>query len=118
MNNFTFYCPTKFVFGKDQEQTVGKLCKEYGATKVMVVYGGNSIVKTGLLARVVGYLKEEGLGVVEFGGAKPNPRVEHVRDGIEIVKREGVDFLLAVGGGSIIDTAKGIGIGALYDGDV
>ena len=118
MNNFTFYCPTKFVFGKDQEQTVGKLCKEYGATKVMVVYGGNSIVKTGLLERVVGYLKEEGLGVVEFGGAKPNPRVEHVRDGIEIVKREGVDFLLAVGGGSIIDTAKGIGIGALYDGDV
>lgn len=118
MNNFTFYCPTKFVFGKDQEQNVGTLCREQGATKVMIVYGGGSVVKSGLLPRVRGYLEESGLQVVEFGGAQPNPRVEHVREGIAIVKREGVDFLLAVGGGSVIDTAKGIGIGVLYDGDV
>lgn len=118
MNNFTFYCPTKFVFGKDQEQNVGTLCREQGATKVMIVYGGGSVVKSGLLSRVRSYLEESGLQVVEFGGAQPNPRVEHVREGIAIVKREGVDFLLAVGGGSVIDTAKGIGIGVLYDGDV
>ncbi len=118
MNNFTFYCPTKFVFGKDQEQNAGTLCREQGATKALLVYGGGSVVKSGLLACVKGYLEEAGIPAVEFGGAQPNPRVEHVRKGIEIVKREGIDFLLAIGGGSVIDTAKGIGIGALYDGDV
>lgn len=118
MNNFTFYCPTKFVFGKDQEQNVGKLCKEQGATKVLIVYGGGSVVKSGLLDRVKSYLKEEGITCFEHGGVKPNPRVEHVREGVEIVRKEGIDFILAVGGGSVIDAAKGIGIGALYDGDV
>ena len=118
MNNFTFYCPTKFVFGKDQEKNVGKLCAEQGATKVLIVYGGGSVVRSGLLDRVRQYIQEAGIATVDFGGAQPNPRVEHVREGIEIVKREGIDFLLAIGGGSVIDTAKGIGIGALYDGDV
>ena len=118
MNNFTFYCPTKFVFGKGQEENVGKLCREQGATKVLIVYGGGSVIRTGLLDRVRKYIQEAGIETVDFGGAQPNPRVEHVREGIEIVKREGIDFLLAIGGGSVIDTAKGIGIGALYDGDV
>lgn len=118
MNNFTFYCPTKFVFGEDQEQNVGALCRAQGATKVMVIYGSGSIVKSGLLSRVKGCLEEAGLQVVEFGGTQPNPRVEHVRKGIALVKKYGIDFLLAIGGGSVIDSAKGIGIGALYDGDV
>ena len=109
MNNFTFYCPTKFVFGKGQEENVGKLCREQGATKVLIVYGGGSVVRSGLLDRVRKYIQDEGIATVDFGGAKPNPRVEHVREGVEIVKREGIDFLLAIGGGSVIDTAKGIG---------
>lgn len=118
MNNFTFYCPTKFVFGKEQEKNVGALCKQEGATRVLVVYGGESAKRSGLLGRIEASLDAAGILHWEHGGVKPNPRVEHVREGVEIVRREKIDFLLAVGGGSVIDAAKGIGIGALYDGDV
>lgn len=118
MNNFTFYCPTKFVFGKDQENNVATLCRGEGATRVLIVYGGGSVVRSGLLGKVRSLLEADGLVCFEHGGVKPNPRVEHVREGIELVRREKIDFLLAIGGGSVIDAAKGIGIGALYDGDV
>lgn len=118
MNNFTFYCPTKFLFGKDTEQRAGALCRACGASHVLLVYGGASAQKSGLLSRIQNALAEEGLQVSLLGGVKPNPRVELVREGIELVRREQIDFILAVGGGSVIDTAKGIGIGALYDGDV
>lgn len=118
MDNFVWHMPTRYIFGKDQEKTVGNVCKSLGAHKVMIVFGGHSVKKSGLLERVEGYLKEAGLEYVEHGGVKPNPRVSHVREGIKIVREQNVDFLLAVGGGSVIDAAKAIGAGALYDGDV
>lgn len=118
MKDFTFYSPTKFVFGKDTEQRIGQLCREAGATKVLLVYGGQSAQKSGLLDRIQRSLTEAGISFTLLGGVKPNPRVELVRKGVDTVHREGIDFILAVGGGSVIDTAKGIGIGALYEGDI
>lgn len=117
MDNFRFYSPTEFVFGRDQEKEVGKLLKENGATKVLLHYGGGSIKKTGLYDRVVKSLKDAGVDFVELGGVKPNPVDSLVYKGIDLVKKEGVDFLLPVGGGSVIDSAKAIAAGALYDGD-
>ena len=117
MNNFTFHSPTEFVFGKDTETQVGTLCKKYGATKVLVVYGGQSAKKSGLLDRVVTTLNAEGLGTVLLGGVKPNPTDPKVYEGIELARQEKVDFVLAVGGGSVIDTAKAVCVGTLYDGD-
>ena len=118
MNDFTFYCPTKFAFGKQAEQKTGQLCKESGASHVLLVTGGSSAQKSGLLQRIQDSLTESGLQVSSLSGVKPNPRVSLVREGIQMVRQKGIDFILAVGGGSVIDTAKGIGIGALYDGDV
>lgn len=118
MKDFTFYNPTKYVFGKDTHLQAGKLCQEFGATRVLLVYGGQSAKKSGLLDKIQDILAESGISYVTLGGVKPNPRVELVREGIDLVLREKVDFILAVGGGSVIDTAKGIGIGALYDGDI
>lgn len=117
MDNFTFYSPTKFVFGKGEENNVGALCKARGAKKVMIVYGGGSVVRSGLLDRVKASLQKEGIAYCEHGGVKPNPRFEHMCEGADLARKEGVDLLLAVGGGSCIDEAKGIGIAALYDGD-
>lgn len=117
MNNFTFHSPTEFVFGKDTEAQVGTLCKKYGATKVLVVYGGQSAKKSGLLDRVIAALKAEGLSTVELGGVKPNPTDPKVYEGIALAREEQVDFVLAVGGGSVIDTAKAICVGVPYDGD-
>ncbi len=117
MDNFTFYSPTKFVFGKGQENGVGALCKEQKATKVMIVYGGGSVVRSGLMQRVKDSLRNEGIATCEHGGVSPNPRFEHAMKGVGTVREEGVDFLLAVGGGSTIDEAKFIGIAALYAGD-
>lgn len=117
MNNFTFHSPTEFVFGKDTEAQVGTLCKKYGATKVLVVYGGQSAKKSGLLDRVIAALKTEGLSTVELGGVKPNPTDPKVYEGIALAREEKVDFVLAVGGGSVIDTAKAICVGVPYDGD-
>lgn len=117
MENFTFCSPTNFVFGKDTEEKVGELCSKYGAKKILIVYGGGSVVRSGLLDRVKDSLTKAGLVYMELGGVKPNPEDDKVREGIRIVREEGIDFLLPVGGGSTIDTAKGIACGALYDGD-
>ena len=117
MNNFTFYSPTYFVFGKEEENNVGKYVRRFGGSKVLIHYGGGSIVRSGLLDRVKASLLAEGLSFVELGGVKPNPRSGLVYEGIALCKKEGVDFVLAVGGGSTIDSAKGIALGALYDGD-
>ena len=117
MNNFTFYSPTYFVFGKDQENHAGQYVKRFGGNKVLLHYGGGSVVRSGLLARVKASLEKEGISYVELGGAKPNPRSGLVYEGIALCRKENVDFVLAVGGGSAIDSAKAIAAGAVYDGD-
>lgn len=117
MQNFTFYSPTYFVFGRDEENNTGKYVKRFGGTKVLIHYGGGSVVRSGLLDRVKASLAAEGIDSVELGGVQPNPRSGLVYQGIEICRHEKVDFVLAVGGGSTIDSAKAIAAGAVYDGD-
>ena len=117
MDNFTFYSPTKFVFGKDTESQCGKLVKEFGGSKVLIHFGGGSVVKSGLLDRVKKSLDEEKIPFVELGGVQPNPRDVKVYEGIDLCKKENIDFILAVGGGSVIDSAKAIALGNEYDGD-
>lgn len=118
MQNFIFKSPTEFVFGKETETRTGAYLKKYGATKVLVLYGGKSAKASGLLDRVLQSVTESGIAYVEMGGIRPNPVLSAVRTGIALCKKEGVDFLLAVGGGSVIDTMKAIGIGVGYSGDV
>ncbi|WP_317854906.1 iron-containing alcohol dehydrogenase [Chakrabartyella piscis] len=118
MNNFEFYAPTRIVFGKDSECQVGSLLKEHGATKVLLHFGGQSAEKSGLLGRVRQSLKDSNVDFVELGGVVPNPRLSLAHKGIELCKAEGVDFILSVGGGSVIDSSKAIGWGLCYDGDV
>lgn len=117
MIDFTFYSPTEFVFGKNTEQQAGTLAKRYGAKNVMIVYGGSSAKKSGLLDRVICALDAEGITHTELGGIKPNPTDDKVYEGISMAKAAGIDFILAVGGGSVIDTAKAIAVGINYDGD-
>lgn len=117
MNSFVFYSPTEFVFGKDTEKQTGMLAHKYGARKVMIVYGGGSVVRSGLLERVKQSLTDAGVSFCEMGGVQPNPVDTKVYEGIEIARREQVDMMLPVGGGSVIDTAKAIAVGALYQGD-
>ena len=117
MLNFSYHSPTKILFGKDTELEVGKEVINYGK-KILLHYGGGSIKKIGLYDRVIDSLKKEGIEYIELGGVQPNPRLSLVRKGIEICKEEGIDLILAVGGGSVVDSAKAIGIGAKYDGDV
>ena len=112
MNNFQYYTPTKVVFGKDTEKETGALIKEQRCSKVLVHYGTGSVKKSGLLDRVYEALDKEGVTYVSLGGAVPNPRLSLVYEGIELCRKEGVDFILAVGGGSAIDTAKAVAIGA------
>ncbi|USK38343.1 iron-containing alcohol dehydrogenase [Cytobacillus firmus] len=116
MQNFTFYNPTKLIFGKDQLSQLQTEIPQYGK-KVLVVYGGGSIKRNGLYDKVMAELTEIGAEVFELAGVEPNPRISTVRKGVEICKNEGVDFLLAVGGGSVIDCTKAIAAGAKYDGD-
>ena len=111
MEKFIYYAPTEVVFGKKTELEVGNLVKKYDGTKVLIVYGGGSVVKNGLLERVETTLKTSGISVVLWGGVKPNPRLSHAKAGVELAIKEQVDFILAVGGGSAIDTAKGIAHG-------
>ena len=118
MNNFQYYTPTKVVFGKDTEKRAGELIKEQKGSKVLVHYGTGSVKKSGLLDRVYAALDGEGISYVSLGGAVPNPRLSLVYEGIELCKKEGVDFILAVGGGSAIDSAKAIALGTKYQGDV
>ena len=117
MENFTFCSPTEFVFGRDIEKEVGRLCQKHGASRVLIIYGGGSVVRSGLLQRVEQSLTEAGLPYETLGGVKPNPEDGLVREGISKVSGERSYFLLAVGGGSVIDTAKAIACGACYDGD-
>lgn len=117
MIDFTFYSPTEFVFGRNTENKAGQLSKQYNASKALVVYGGGSAVKSGLLNRVTTSLQSEGINVTTMGGVRPNPTDDKVYEGIELVRRYNIDFILAVGGGSVIDTAKSIACGAKYDGD-
>ena len=117
MNNFIFYSPTEFVFGRDTEAQTGALVKKQGAKKVMIVYGGGSVIRSGLLSRVESSLKEVGIEYCMLGGVQPNPVDIKVYEGIELCRRERADLLLAVGGGSVIDTAKAIAAGVPYKGD-
>lgn len=117
MDNFTFYSPTYFVFGKESENQTGKMVKRFEGTKVLLHYGGGSVVKSGLLDRVKKSLDAENIGYVELGGVRPNPRSGLVYEGIGLCKKEKVDFIVAVGGGSTIDSAKAIAAGVPYDGD-
>lgn len=118
MQNFVYNTPTKVVFGKNTVEMTGELVFEQGVKKALVIYGGGSAVKSGLLARVLASLDAAGIGHAELGGVVPNPRLSKVREGIELSQKEGVDFLLAIGGGSVIDTAKGVAYGLCHDGDV
>ena len=117
MNNFNFYSPTYFAFGKDGENQAGSLVKRFGGTKVLIHYGGGSVVRSGLLDRVKASLNAEGISFVELGGVKPNPRSGLVYEGINLSRKENVDFILAVGGGSTIDSSKAIAAGTIYEGD-
>lgn len=117
MDNFNFYSPTEFVFGKGRENETGQYVKKYGGTKVLIHYGGQSAKKSGLLDRVKASLEKESVPFVELGGVKPNPRDTLVYEGIDLARSENIDFILAVGGGSVIDSAKAIAMGVPYDGD-
>ena len=117
MINFEFCSPTKFVFGRGAEAKVGSLVKQFGGTKALVHFGGGSVKRTGVHDKVVAALREAGVAFVELGGVQPNPREQKVREGIALCRKEKVDFVLAVVGGSVIDSAKAIAFGATYDGD-
>ena len=116
--DFTYYTPTKVIFGKGAEQQVGSLIKELHCKKVLVHYGSSSAKKSGLLDRITTSLTDAGLAFVTLGGVVPNPRLSLVHEGIRLCKQEGVDFLLAVGGGSVIDSCKAIGFGLYHEGEV
>ena len=117
MENFEFYSPTFFEFGKDTENKAGELVKRFGGNKVLIHYGGGSVIRSGLLDRIKASLDNENISYVELGGVKPNPRSGLVYEGIDLCKKENVDFVLAVGGGSVIDSSKAIAAGVVYDGD-
>jgi hypothetical protein len=118
MKDFVYYAPTEVVFGKKSEEQVAGLVKKYGGHKVLVHYGGQSAKKSGLLDKICGLLYEGGVDFVSLGGVVPNPRLSKVQEGIDLCRKEGVDFILAVGGGSVIDSAKAIACGVPYAGNV
>ena len=118
MKDFNFYAPTRVVFGRESEEKLPQLIQQYGGKKVLVHYGGGSARRSGLLDKVEKMLTEAGIAFVELGGVVPNPLLSKVREGIALCRQEQVDFILAVGGGSVIDSAKAIGYGVSYEGDV
>ena len=118
MFGFKYYTPTKVVFGKDTELKTAELVREFGGKKVLIHYGSGSVIRTGLLKKVTDVLDQAEISYVLLGGAVPNPRLSLVYEGIELCRKEGVDFILAVGGGSAIDSAKAIGYGVANEGDV
>ena len=117
MDNFNFYSPTQFIFGRERENEAGKYVKRFGGTRVLIHFGSGSVVRSGLLDRVKKSLTDSGVWFTELGGVVPNPRSGLVYTGVELCKRENIDFILAVGGGSAIDSAKAIALGAVYEGD-
>lgn len=117
MENFDFYSPTEFLFGKNTENEVGKMVKKYGGTRVLVHFGSGSAKKSGLLDRVTAALDKEGIYYTLLGGVQPNPRDTLIYEGIDICRKDNIDFILSVGGGSCIDSSKGIAAGFYYDGD-
>ena len=117
MNNFIFYSPTEFVFGKGVEERSAEMIQKYGGKKVMIVYGGGSVVRSGLLDKVKHQLDAANISHVELGGIQPNPTDDKVYEGIELGRKENIDFLFPIGGGSVIDTAKAIAVGIPYEGD-
>ena len=118
MKDFNFYAPTRVVFGRESEARLPELIKQYGGTKVLIHYGGGSARRYGLLDKVEQMLHEADIDFVELGGVVPNPLLSKVKEGIGLCCREGVDFILAVGGGSVIDSSKAIAYGVPYEGDV
>jgi len=118
MRNFDFYSLTYFVFGKERETETGRYVKRFGGSRVLVVYGGQSAKRSGLLDRIMACLKEENLYAVELGGVKPNPRSGLVYEGIDLCRREKIDFILAVGGGSVSDCYKVISAQVYVEGDL
>ena len=118
MKDFNFYAPTRVVFGRNSEDQLPQLIRQYGGTKVLVHYGGGSARRSGLLDKVEQMLGDAGIPFVELGGVVPNPLLSKVKEGIALCRQEGVDFILAVGGGSVIDSSKAIGYGVGYEGDV
>ncbi|MCM3271308.1 iron-containing alcohol dehydrogenase [Paenibacillus elgii] len=118
MNSFDFHNPTKILFGAGKLEQLGEQVAACGSKTVLLVYGGGSIKKTGLYDRVLTQLADAGVRTIELPGVEPNPRVTTVRKGIELCRAEGVDLILAVGGGSVIDAAKAVAVGVPYEGDV
>ena len=118
MQDFNYYAPTQVVFGEHSEEKVAELVKHHGGHKVLVHYGGKSAMKSGLLDKICNLLRDGGVEFVLLGGVVPNPRLSKVHEGIDLCRREGIDFLLAVGGGSVIDSAKAIAYGVPYEGEV
>jgi len=118
MKDFNFYAPTRVVFGHDSEKQLAQLIRQQGGSRVLVHYGGGSARRSGLLDRTFNSLRKAGIEYVELGGVVPNPLLSKVQEGIDLCRREHVDFILAVGGGSVIDSSKAIGYGVNYQGDV
>ena len=118
MINFTYYTPTEVVFGKGTEDKTAELVKKYGGTNVLIHYGGKSAQRLGLLDKITKQFDSHGLKYTLLGGVVPNPRLSLVKKGIQICKDNGIDFILAIGGGSVIDSSKAIGYGLDYEGDV
>ena len=117
MKNFEYYTPTKVFFGKGNEEKIGEIIKSYGYKKVLLHYGQGSVIKSGLLDIVKNRLSENGISFLELGGVEPNPKLPLVQEGAALVKKEGIDFILAIGGGSVIDSAKAIALSVANDAD-
>lgn len=117
MRDFNFYAPTEVVFGKQSEEQVARLVRHYGGTRVLVHFGGQSAKRSGLLDKIIALLDADGISHVELGGVVPNPRLSLVKKGVALCRDEKVDFILAIGGGSVIDSAKAIGYGVGYEGE-
>lgn len=118
MLDFEFYTPTKVFFGKEKHKETGKIIGQYGYRKIMLQYGKESIKASGLYEIIVNSLKDYGIQIVEFGGVEPNPKIEFIRDAVKVAKKEKVELILAVGGGSVIDASKYTALGAVSDCDV
>ena len=106
MLDFTFNIPTELYFGRDQELEVGRILSKHGAKKILIIYGKGSVIKSGLLAKVKTALEEENITYLELSGVEPNPDVSKVKEGLALIRKEPVDFILTIGGGSVIDTGK------------